>query len=106
VLTGGEDYGVSGVNDPQEFTVVIPASNSRGTMLVPIIEDTVVESNETFTLTFAQIPQVCNIVAGRSSTDVTILDNDGKTITVVVMNYHIICCRNNCTVFCCSLYWY
>jgi len=76
MYTGGEDYGQSGVRD-QTFTTVIPASSSRGTMPVAIIDDTVVESNETFTLTITQFPQ-CNIARGQSSTNVTILDNDGK----------------------------
>ena len=36
-----------------------------------------VESDETFTLTITQLPQ-CNIARGQSSTNVTILDDDGK----------------------------
>ena len=78
VLSGGEDYGQNGVRDPQTFTAVVPASSSRGTMPIVIIEDTVVESNETFTLTITQLPQACNIASGQNSTDVTIVDNDGK----------------------------
>ena len=82
--TGGDDFGQAGVPDPQTFMTTIPSRSRPGNLLVPIINDTVVENEEQFTLTIMQLAQQCNVaLTGRRSTNITILDDDGKTIIVV-----------------------
>jgi len=79
--TGGVDYGQPGVPDPQTFTANIPSGSGQGNLLVAIINDTVVENEEQFTLNIIQLSQQCNVaLTGQTSTNVTIVDDDGKMV--------------------------
>lgn len=81
---GGDDYGQTGVADPQTFTTTIPSGSRQGSISVPIIDDNVLENEEQFMLTL-QSPQQCNVVlTSQQSTNVTIVDNDGKMVITVL----------------------
>ena len=71
---GGVDYG-SG-----PFTVIIPAGDISVPFDVPIINDNVLEANESFNLTInsSSLPNRVTVTNPYQAT-VTIVDNDGNT---------------------------
>lgn len=92
LITGGEDYGRTGVSDPQTFTGTIPGGSSQGTLQVSIIDDGVFESEEQFMLTLMELSQCNVILTGQNSINVTIVDDDGKIIAnTYVRVYYFIC---------------
>lgn len=72
--------------------MIIPTSNgpSRFCFDVNIIDDTIVESNEEFTLSFL-IPQGNDAEAGIITTStVTILDNDGASLYLFAFAFYVL----------------
>ena len=75
-IIGGVDY-VSG-----PYTVKFPAGVTKGSFNVDIIDDGILENNETFELSInsSTLPSSVNI-NNPSKLTVTIVDNDGKLLT-------------------------
>ena len=76
-IIGGDDY-VSG-----PYTVTFPAGVIRVSFNVDIIDDAILESNETFELSINSntLPNHVNI-NNPSKIIVTIVDNDGKLLLI------------------------
>ena len=62
--------------------VVIPSTTAQGqgvcVAAVTILADTIVERNETFQLMIQPTNPLDMVVAGRSTVNITIVDDDGK----------------------------
>ncbi|GAB4257862.1 MAG: hypothetical protein Kow0065_07350 [Methylomicrobium sp.] len=68
--TAGSDYSA------RSQTLTIPAGSLQATISVPVIDDSIVESNETLTLTLSN---PVNATLGTGSATGTIIDNDVST---------------------------
>lgn len=63
-------------------TVVIPAGSTTATITVTLVDDSVIEADETITMSI--IPTASYTVSGVSSATVTVKDNDGVTLSLGV----------------------
>jgi len=85
----GSDYGQTGVSSPLTSTVTIPSGQVSVSFSVNIIDDTVQEENETFSLTIdlqsSCLPVTIN---GDHSFTITIIDDEGNDMPPVCC----ICC--------------
>src|SRR5207253_2499336 len=70
----GQDFGAAGVASQRSGTITFAAGETSKTIVVPVIDDTTIESNETFTVTLSN-PSNGTLGATASST-VTITSND------------------------------
>ena len=65
-----------------EMQVVIPSMTAQGQVfcvaVVTIVDDDIVEGNETFQLMIQPTNPLDMVLAGRSTVSVTIIDDDGK----------------------------
>ena len=65
-----------------EMQVVIPSMTAQGQVFcvtaVTIVDDDIVEGNETFQLMIQPTNPLDMVLAGRSTVSVTIIDDDGK----------------------------
>ena len=69
------DYDVPGTDS--QFTVEVPTSTTSHLFSVNIIDDTLFENNEMFSLTIVRTNSTVVTTGGRSTTTITIIDNDG-----------------------------
>ena len=70
----GQDFGAAGVSSQRSGTITFAAGETSKTIVVPVIDDTTIESNETFTVALSN-PSNATLGATASST-VTITSND------------------------------
>ena len=82
----GSDYGQTGVLSPLTPTVTIPSGQVSVSFSVNIIDDSVQEENETFSLT-VDLQSSCLPVTinGDHSYTITIIDDEGNDIPVCRM---------------------
>jgi hypothetical protein len=74
--TSGSDYtALSG-------TVTIPAGSTTATISIPIIDDAIVEGNETIILTLSSITSGFPILGTPVTATNTVADNDSATVTI------------------------
>ena len=72
VIGGGTDY-TSG-----SYTVTFPTNSTTASFNVPINNDNILESDETFILTIDPTSLPSNVAVGISNSTVTIMDDEGK----------------------------
>ena len=65
------------------FNVTITAGSTSSSFSVDIIDDMIQEDNETFNITIRLLPSCLSLLLGTSSSTVTVIDNDGKIITMI-----------------------
>ena len=74
---------------PLMFNITISAGSSSQSFDVDIIDDMILESNETFNIAIRLLPSCLSLSLGTSSSTVTIIDNDGTNnnmyISVVIV---------------------
>ena len=79
-ITGGFDYGpfpVAKVN----ITHTVPASSSESQFGIQVIEDSIVESMESFTVEIFLAPNQPGVVIGTvNRATILIIDNDSETL--------------------------
>lgn len=86
-LGGTANTGTLGNTDytpPSSNTVTIPAGSTTATVTIPVLDDAVVEGDETITLTLI-LPKVsgdANVVPDRTPATATIVDDDQVTLTI------------------------
>ncbi|WP_316829641.1 Calx-beta domain-containing protein [Pedobacter aquatilis] len=74
--TSGTDYTAIGTS------IVIPAGATTATLAVPVIDDNLVEGNETVILTMASATSNASITASTTPVTLNIADDDTSTVTV------------------------
>jgi len=82
LITAGSDYNVPGTTGSQ-FTVAVSAGVTTQAFPVTIIDDDFLEPDETFMFTITGISSSVATVGERSTTAVTIDDNDGNVASYV-----------------------
>jgi len=89
-LIAGSDYGQIGVSSPLSTSVTIPSGGLFVSYSVDIIDDTVQEENETFSLTVDLQPSCLPVnINGDQSFTITIIDDEGNDISVCCMCYYV-----------------
>ena len=78
------DYNVPGTDS--RFTVDVPANTTSHLFTVDIIDDSLFESNEMFSLTIVRTSSAVVTTGGPSTTTITIIDNDGQCIIVTFIS--------------------
>ncbi|MDA8032208.1 MAG: hypothetical protein MPK62_14000, partial [Alphaproteobacteria bacterium] len=74
--TADNDY-----ND-NTVTLTLPANADSATLNIPLIDDSILESAETFTVTLAAVSGQPYTLGSRTTSTVTITDNDSATLSV------------------------
>lgn len=72
------DYDVPGTDS--QFTIDVPAGRTSQLFSVDIIDDNLLESNEMFRLTIIGTNLTAVTTGSRSTTTVTIADNEGACV--------------------------
>ena len=71
------------------FNITITAGSSSESFDVDIIDDMILEDNETFNIAIRLLPSCLSLSLGTSSSTVTIIDNDGTNnnmyISIVIV---------------------
>lgn len=79
ISIAGSDYGTRGIFSPFQSTVVVPAGSTAAQFSINIIDDDLLEQIETFRLNIVNLLAggFCGATTARTSSEVTIIDNDG-----------------------------
>ena len=88
-FTGGEDYGVG---TPSSFTFPIQAGTLSSSTTMDIVDDMIVEDDESFVVTITLMTTCLSINVDVNSATVTILDDEGKCDyckIVIVVTYYV-----------------
>ena len=72
--TAGIDYNITA----SVFNVTVSAEATSSSFDIVIIDDMILESDETFYITIRLLPSCLSLALNISSSTVTIIDNDGK----------------------------
>ena len=72
--TAGIDYNITA----SVFNVTVSAETTSSSFDIVIIDDMILESDETFYITIRLLPSCLSLALNISSSTVTIIDNDGK----------------------------
>ena len=76
---GGEDYGVG---TPSSFTFSIQAGALSSSTTMDIVDDMIVEDDETFDVTITLMTTCLSICVDNNSATVTIVDDEGKCVVI------------------------
>ena len=81
----GDDYVFSNGN-----TVTIQPDATMGSLMVDIIDDMAIEGPHSFTVTIMSVAMDSAVMIGTpSSTEVSIMDNDGNTVILLHYCSHV-----------------
>ena len=82
--TKGIDY-----TEAAERTITIVAGETKGSFSIPIINDTLVEGNETFILSFSKLSGAVYPNGNRISETITIFDNDSTILSFDTTDFNV-----------------